>query len=315
MFESFDLSRFGDHLRKLRKSLGYTQSDVEALCGVTADALRRIENGRVVPRYDTLIYLSHIYKKDLLADLTMYSSASQIFELYSRLEDLLIRHDMNALQQLYEDFAVYMATTPEKGTLVNLSVVKQFEWMLSGIQKYYTCDQVIQRECGKDFLEAVKISHPSFTPAQFARFGYTEFEHRILLMIATSITDDLHLANSILRFCLEHLNKGLYATTAEKMFRIKIYFNLSYNYHRLDQHEKALLAANEGIHSCNEDHLSYYLGALLFRKGIAAFLLKQPDYMECLQLALHMLVIQDNQELAQLYKKIALETYGITIKT
>ncbi|MGI5853396.1 MAG: helix-turn-helix domain-containing protein, partial [Bacillota bacterium] len=107
MFESYDLVNFGNHLRRLRKALKLTQKDVESLSGLTADALRRIENGEVVPRYDTLLYLSHTYKKDLLAVLKSYSNANELFDYYRRLEDLLVFNDMTALEQLTQEFSTY----------------------------------------------------------------------------------------------------------------------------------------------------------------------------------------------------------------
>ena len=138
MFESYDLVNFGNHLRRLRKALKLTQKDVESLSGLTADALRRIENGEVVPRYDTLLYLSHTYKKDLLAVLKSYSNANELFDYYRRLEDLLVFNDMTALEQLTQEFSTYVKNNPEKSSLVNGAVVNQFNLMLSGVARYYS---------------------------------------------------------------------------------------------------------------------------------------------------------------------------------
>jgi transcriptional regulator with XRE-family HTH domain len=310
MFESYDLIKFGNHLRKLRNVLGLTQKDVEQLSGLTADALRRIENGEVVPRYDTLLYLSHTYKKDLLAVLKSYSNANELFEYYRRLEDLLVFNDLAALEQLSSEFSNYVKNNPEKGTLVDGAVVKQFRLTLSGVSEYYSFDP---KKGFEYFSAALKVSHPDFAPEQFDRFRYFEFESRILLMVAVSLSELPDLSNRILLFCLEHLNNDLQATIYEKYLRVKIYFNLSYNYHIMDDHQNALLNANKGIDCCNKYYLSYSLGPLLYRKGIAEFLLGIPSYLESLQSAIQILVIQNANELAEKYKTVTQETYGIIL--
>ena len=66
MFYSYDLSNFGIELRSIRQKNGYTQNYVKELTGVNEDTLRRIENGTVIPKYETLEILSSLYKTDLL---------------------------------------------------------------------------------------------------------------------------------------------------------------------------------------------------------------------------------------------------------
>lgn len=310
MFESYDLIKFGNHLRKLRKDLGLTQKDVESLSGLTADALRRIENGEVVPRYDTLIYLSHTYKKDLLASLKSYSTANELFKFYSRLEDLIFFNDLAALEQLNRDFLNYVKSNPENGNLVNGAVVKQFNLALAGVAKYYSPD--LKDSCDY-FCAALKVSHPTFTPEQYDQFGYFEFELRILLMVAVSLPEPLELRNHILLFCLKRLNDDLQATIYDKLLRVKIYFNLSYNHHRMDDHQNALINANKGIDCCNKYYLSYSLGHLLYRKGVAELLLGIPSYLQSLKSAIQILDIQNAGELAEKYKTITKESYGIIL--
>jgi transcriptional regulator with XRE-family HTH domain len=310
MFESYDLVNFGNHLRRLRKALKLTQKDVESLSGLTADALRRIENGEVVPRYDTLLYLSHTYKKDLLAVLKSYSNANELFDYYRRLEDLLVFNDMTALEQLTQEFSTYVKNNPEKSSLVNGAVVNQFNLMLSGVARYYSPEP--KGSC-EYFCAALKVSHPTFTPELFDQFRYFEFESRILLMVAVSLSDQPALSIRMLHFCLENLNKDNQASIYEKYLRVKIHFNLSYKYHTIDDDQNALLNANKGIECCNKYYLSYSLGPLLYRKGIAEFILGMPDYLESLRAAIQVLNIQNAHELAEKYKAITKENYGIII--
>lgn len=311
MFQSFDLTKFGEHLRKLRTSLGYTQENVASMSRLATDTLRRIENGEVVPRYDTLIHLSLTYKKDLLAVLASYSSANELFDFYYRFEDVILFNDLAALGQLEADFEEYMSTGGGISVLVNIAVADQFRLMLSGANKHYTANS---REAFEDFCAAMKISHSNFEPELFAQFKYTEFELRILFMIATSLAHQkADLSNEMMLLCLERLDGSRHATLHEKLLRIKIFTNLSYNYHRLDDHKNALNVAIQGINFCNENYLAHHLAALLYRKGIAQYHLGEPQYLESLQLSINMLQIQGGNELAERYKAVTHETYGITL--
>ena len=311
MFKSFDLTKFGDHLRNIRTSLGYTQEKAAKLSRLATDTLRRIENGEVVPRYDTLAHLSLTYKRDLLALLASYSNANDLFDLYYRFNDLIVNYDLDAFQQLSQNLEDYISNMSAKSILVNIAAAEQFKLMLAGTEKHYSSDYKGSLE---DCCAAMRISHPTFEPERFHAFKYTEFELRILFMIATSLSREKErLSNEIMLFCLKHLDGSMYATWHEKLLRIKIYFNLSYNYHRIDDHQNALKVATEGIDFCNDNYLSHCLGALLYRKGIAQYHLGHPEYLTSLQSSVHMLDIQGAHELAERYISVTRETYGISL--
>ncbi len=84
MFETINLKAFGQALKQVRLSLGYTQQDVRSNTGISCDTLRRIENGLVIPRYETLEYLSYFYKVDLLPILMKHRKLSHINNYYQK---------------------------------------------------------------------------------------------------------------------------------------------------------------------------------------------------------------------------------------
>ncbi|MBE0451732.1 MAG: helix-turn-helix transcriptional regulator, partial [Clostridia bacterium] len=61
----YHLDQFGAELRKIRMDCNLSQSEVYKTIGVSEDTLRRIEHGLVIPRLDTLEYLSALYKLDI----------------------------------------------------------------------------------------------------------------------------------------------------------------------------------------------------------------------------------------------------------
>ncbi len=312
MFSSFNLVKLGEHLKNLRISLGYTQREVASIANIATDTLRRIEKGEVVPRYDTIVCLSHAYKRDLLNVLKSYSNANTFFDFYFRFENLVLLNDLSGINQLKSDLKNYMEDNNFMHNLVNNSAAEQFHLMLTGVQKYYASDYL---GSFKDFRNAMQISHPTFNIKTFDQFRYTHFELRILFMIATSISRmKPQLGNDAFLFCLEQLDRSIYASLHEKLLRIKVHFHLSYNYHRTDNHEKAYHSASKGIAFCNEIYSSYCLGALLYRKGIAQLHLDDPSFLNSLQQAINILYIQGADELALRYRDITYKVYGICLK-
>lgn len=313
MFFSACTKSFGNYLKDLRISLGFSQEDVESLSGVSTMTLKRIEKGKVLPRLDTLGYLSVVYKKDLILDLREYCNSNDIYNYYSRLEYLIISYNVEKLQDLNSDFKKFVERNEFNSTIpMNTVIPTQFKMVLEGISKYYTS---LFKESYNDFLNAIEISNPTFSIESFSEYKYDTFEMRILLMIALSLVHKKQITQSIsiLIFLLDNSNFDKRSSTNEKLLIIKIYLNLSYNYHRLNLHDKALDYANAGIEFCNNNHLSYALAQLYSRKGIAEFLSNKPDYISSLEQSICLMTMTNQKELAIKYLNIMQKSYNITL--
>ncbi|MBU5427700.1 helix-turn-helix domain-containing protein [Tissierella pigra] len=83
----YDLASFGNYICKKRKDMSYTQKDIANLAFISTDALRRIENGNVLPNQITLEALSLVFKEDLnLALLSFrFDNQDKFFEVKKRL--------------------------------------------------------------------------------------------------------------------------------------------------------------------------------------------------------------------------------------
>ena len=55
MFDSYDTKKFGEKLKELRRSLGFSQAEVSRETSINIDTIRKIENGFCIPRNDTLV--------------------------------------------------------------------------------------------------------------------------------------------------------------------------------------------------------------------------------------------------------------------
>lgn len=311
MFETFDLKSFGIYIRDLRKSLSYTQKDIEDISGVSVDSQRRIERGTVLPRYDTLVYLSLAYKVDLLEDLKNYRNSNVIFQYYSRLDDLILKFDLNALQNLVNDFNEFSGAE-EEGTFINNSVKEQFLLILEGISALNSENFSESLNC---FIEAIRVSIPTFEPEKFSSQKYTHFETRILTLIAFSLRQEkqLKLSSKILKECLSRSNFDIEASSNEKLMICKLYSQLSYNYTMGDDFDTVIKYSQEGIEYCNKHHLSYGLAVLLYRRGIAEFKLGLDDYRSTLRKSINLLLITGKRELAERYAETTKEIYDIEL--
>lgn len=50
----YNTVNFGNAIRKIRKKLKLTQKDVATITGINENTLRRLENGKVLPKQETL---------------------------------------------------------------------------------------------------------------------------------------------------------------------------------------------------------------------------------------------------------------------
>jgi hypothetical protein len=96
-------------------------------------------------------------------------------------------------------------------------------------------------------------------------------------------------------------------------FKLIIYFNLAYNYHNLYNHKKVYNYAAEGIELGKSTNDFSNLFFLYYRKGIAEFHLKYPDYMDSLRKSIYILDILDRHELKRLYIESTKKNYNIDI--
>ena len=60
MFAVYKLDQFGEKLRSIREKSNLTQKEVRDYTGISDESIRRIEKGRVIPKYETLEILSQL---------------------------------------------------------------------------------------------------------------------------------------------------------------------------------------------------------------------------------------------------------------
>lgn len=313
MFISYNLVQFGGKLKNARKELGLSQIDIQNSAGVSVDALRRIEKGEVIPRYETLELLSALYKQDLLELLKSSRNNKLLTEYFDELDGLITTYDDKKMKILEDDIRKSF-TNDDRSSIVNPNEVLQVLLLIRGSNLYYSRISSEHIDAKNILLDALRLTIPGFKTNEFRTYNYSYIELRILLFLSILVAqnDEVELSNEILNFILNRLQSSSTSKYLTHLI-IKIYANLSYNYHLLDNHTKVIEICDEGISYCLHQETTHVLFLLFYRKGIAEYLLKQETYVTTLHSSFFLLKITNNQNLLDVYLEATKQMYKIDI--
>ena len=313
MFSSYNLEPFGLELKRLRELNSLTQTDVQALCGINPDTLRRIENGYTIPKYETLEILSELYKVDLLDLLRSYRSNEKLYNYYDRLDSLICNYDIKILKDLSADFEEFIEDG--KADLITPYTYDQFKLMIEGIRQYFSINEEEKLESLNTFVKALKLSIQDFDLLNYSRFNYNIIEKRILILIALGLAEQnsFELSNNYLNLVLDNMDLKTRVEYNVSLLIIKVYIQLSYNSHSLSTDQKAIDYANKGIVYSVQNNLMFGLYLLYYRKAVAEYLLGLEDHVDSFDKSITLLEIQGKKELVELYRDITNKKYGLNI--
>lgn len=282
-----DLISFGRYISYRRKSFNYTQETLSKLSFISIDSLRRIENGKVHPTYQTLNCLSKALKVDLNKTLLNYHiyNKDDYFETRHKIEKKIanglyddLEKDLDWLQNFLLDSILDNYTSLDDYTSIS---VKQLALFLESIALNKTSKNY--ESALAKLIEAIQLTTPNYNLNNYSRYVYSNFEIRILMNIALLMNKlaDANKSTEMLIFCLESVD------VSNTALQTSIIYNLSYSFHRMDLHKKALYYSNKGINLCIENNNMHGLGLLYSRKGIAEFFLEDDNFMVSLNQAMH----------------------------
>lgn len=317
MFETYELKNFGERIKKTRKSLGYSQSEVCRGADINRDTLSKIENGHGIATFDTLNKLSAFFKKDLLHELAHYNTDRTLLNYYDRIDNIINSYDYGKLVNLSNDFEAHFKNNfPCDFSLYESKLIEQFRLIVKGIEALHK-ENIDYEYIRSIFIESMRLTVTDFALDDFSKLNYNLFELRILLLIALTLQKDENytLSINILSYILESLSFDKETLFSEKKLVIKVIFNISYNYHYTDNHKKALEYAVKGIEYCRDQDIMYALNHLYYRRGIAEYLLDKEEkvYKDSINKSIHILEIKGYYDLSKKYKEITKNRYGIDL--
>lgn len=283
----------------------YTQQQVSDISGIHVDTLRKIENGKVTPVQETLDILSIAFKKDLNTLLLEFrlNDYSSFKNIKKELESKL---DKNEYQTLPVELQKLKNLLNKESNTYFINLIKQLILLLESVLLSKN-DSGLKKALNKCII-AIKTTTPKFSLDNYKRFVYSSMELRILMNIALLINkiESAEESLKVMKFCIEkvELNDPLY---------LKICYNLSYTYHRLDLHKNALRYADFGIKYCNKHREFNGLNLLYFRKGIAEYFLKKDTYMSSLKKSIFLCEILQQYKLKDLLISNCKSMYNLNI--
>lgn len=290
LITSVDFKRFGSSVKEIRTNARFTQKCVSELSGINIDTIRRIENGFVIPKYETLALLSTIYKFDLTKLLIKTRDENELNTLYSRFDKVIVSMSDNRNENL-----------AELNCLINdINLNNQLEHgEINLLKKFITSTTYMQSNNSYDhnsFIEelvnSLKLTIIDFRLENLSIFCYSELEIRVLLLIGIIYKAKGEVGNSIpiFEFCLNYLllTTGDNELNSIKM-KIKLYYNLSYAYFKIENDSQSLKYSEIGVKLCLDYKTHYCLEMLLARKAVAEFYLKSSNYLKTFKDAIYLL--------------------------
>lgn len=289
----YNLNTFGAEVREMRNSFNATQRHVCKEADIHEDTLRKIENGRVMPNQVTLDLLSAMLKIDLNYLLLNHRLKNYpvIKKLYKKIESIL---DEGNYKSLSNEINYFKRLVSKEANTYYVNEMHQFILLLEAI--YLANEEQSYEDALLKLIEAIKITTRDFSLEQYPNFVYSDLELRILMNIASIIgaSESLKTELEILNFCLKKIK------SSHELYP-KLCYNLSYLFHKLDNHKKAFEYSSKGINSCINQRNHNGLNLLYFRKGIASYYLQQYDYLTFLKTAIYLCEALQQKDLKNLF--------------
>ncbi|WIV13365.1 helix-turn-helix transcriptional regulator [Proteiniborus sp. MB09-C3] len=274
----YNLNLFGKELRRIRKQFKLTLRDVSELSGVNCDTLGRIESGKVIPKYETLEFLSPIYKQDINTLFLKYriNNYSIFYDIQAKLEAKIDRDEFNTL-----DIEVKALEKLPKFIIGRFykNYIEQMILLAKAIILYknkHENDDALNK-----LTEAMKLTNPSFILDDYNSFIYSPMEIRILMNMALVLNrlDNSEKHLEIMEFCIDTIKP-------KNEIYPKICHNLSSAYMKNKNYKKTLELSLDGIKACQRYRNYYRLSLLYYDKGIAEYELNKNEYIQSLKTSL-----------------------------
>lgn len=261
----YDTKLFGARLKLLRKKLKLTQEEVAVQAGLNISTVRRIESGSVIPKLETLEFLSPVLKEDLHLMFMQHriDDYDFFYKLKTRLENKIDNDDFDKIEPELQALAMdrltgkndyYRRTIDQLLLLISAAI---------SYKKNKDPDQALAL-----LVQAIKYSTPDFELASFRIFTYSDIELRILMNIASVQNCQGHKDQylDILVFCGKIVNPlaPLYP---------KILYNLAGAYLQGKHYQTALEHTEKAINWCLENRVYAGLPLMHYNKGLCQYYL------------------------------------------
>ncbi|MBE0451170.1 MAG: helix-turn-helix transcriptional regulator [Clostridia bacterium] len=308
----YQLDKFGEDIRKIRIESNLSQADVYDIIGISQDTLRRIENGYTIPKFETLEYLSLLYKTDIVTMLskTRIGHHYALGNITQTLNDMILNNDFSHIDKAIKFVNDTISDDNERPSdQMLLNKLFQFKALVEIIQEFNINPN---SPLDKDPLvikinRALELTISDFIMNQIDSYSLDFIEIRLLIIYCVILRLKTNYQDALitLEILLKKTENKLYYDQNYLDLLFKIHFSIAYCHHRNDNHQSVVSSCDKGLQICIE-HSDYSLmHAFLFRKAVALFNLGEKEQSEQLiKQCITILKIIGNEPLAVQYKKI-----------
>lgn len=276
MISSIDFKLFGIKIKEVRECLGYTQKQVQELCGLNRDTLRRIELGVVTPRYDTLEILSQVYKLNLLKFIEDSINSKTLLFL-KKLDNLILNYSQNEFEEIND---VFINLNKKKSIQKELLV--QYEFILRGIKELNSRYIQDRNECIQTLSNSIKLDIKNFSVYNIESFVYSELNLKSIFLLASAFSKLKNYKQSNILY-KKFLETFPTKNSLPHKFIIKTYLEISKNNYSILNFSESLSYAKTGILFCLKNDLLYKLDSLYLQKSNSELKLNSNEYKESLK--------------------------------
>lgn len=308
----FNIKRFGEEIKHIRKDLNYRQTDIKKLVGVNEDTLRRLEGGVSYPSVQTLDLLSMVYKRDIHQVYKTYCETpiQYIDRIIQEITPSIRNHDYESLKKIADDFrTAFDSTTIKNLTYINDKVEQFHEYLLSLHNIQRSLSDSNRDDIDKlMYVMKIKVEDLDDEKRQI-RLDKLEIRIFILLSILYRFKSEYKVGEKLLKLALRELNSN-YANDSDYLnFYLLIVSNLMTVYHRQDAFELIDNTYQDSVIVIEDKIGIKNLSAFLIRIGINNYFVKEDNYNEIIRLVLHLLKDAGYEDVAKRYKKNFLKMY------
>ncbi|MCH4886584.1 helix-turn-helix transcriptional regulator [Acidaminobacter sp. JC074] len=272
----YNLKSFGNELRHIRESNHLTQSKVSGILGIGQDTLRRLENGKSIPKLETLDYLSLVYKTNIHMVLAKSRlTYSFVFKKdIDLLNEMIISKDYSRIDQAIDNINdIFNKEDLKPSYHMMIDKLSQFKKMAGLFAEFdlQKNDEDLLKDYYKAIIKTIQMSVSDFSLEKLNDCTYDYIEMRLLLLLC-EISRQLNQLDDciiILDALEENVSRFSNFTDEFDEILLKTYFHKAYIYHRLDDFEAILHYSDKGIEYSRKTKDYSIIHLFFFRKAAA----------------------------------------------
>jgi|LGOV01.1.fsa_nt_gb transcriptional regulator with XRE-family HTH domain len=303
---NYNLEEFGAELKRIRINSFLTQKNVENMIGVNVDTLRRLENGKSLPKIDTLDKLSIIYSVDLYI----------IFNKYRHTIDNYISKRMKEISKLFHNYSYDQIKSEAEMLKSNFSSssfhndvlvtkkLKQFTEYLISLQNLNQSIADISRFDLTNLFNALGYSLNDFHDSNLS-FKFDKLEIRILILASIIYRAKGEFENSFKM--IEEAHTQLMRNYTEDPEFLYLYITITYNrmtyFHRIDSFDKIDNLHTETLDLFDSEIGIQNIASYLIRIGINKHNRNDDCSDEYINIAINLLKDSGNPVKAESFRK------------